>query len=310
MRNAHRVFRWVTLLLFGWATSVFAAGYYFEVGIGDECDPGAAWMSPLVHYQVVGACFDPAVLTIDVGDTVVFYQYAGMWYTGPHNVVADDGSFRCARGCDGEGGNGTPVTDGICTSVGCWSNDPAQRLGFMRKFNTPGIVKYHDEVTGAPGVIYVGVSPPPAPALNTIDSSYTGTWFNSAQSGMGFMVEVLPGSPMRMLASWLTFSPEGQSSWIVGLGPVDGNRAMLDATQTVGGGARFPPSFDPTRIATQNWGALTFTFTDCKNGRVDWSSALPGYGSGSMDLTRLTVPLGLTCIAGTAIAADAEGASP
>ena len=42
-------------------------------------------------------------------------------------------------------------------------------------------------------------------------------------------------------------------------------------------------------------GTLTFRFSDCNHGHVDWNSSVPGYGSGGMDLTRLTLPAGLTC---------------
>lgn len=50
-----------------------------------------------------GLNYLPATLTITVGDTVTFKNTAGL-----HNVVADDGSFRCANGCDndGQGGQG------------------------------------------------------------------------------------------------------------------------------------------------------------------------------------------------------------
>jgi hypothetical protein len=40
---------------------------------------------------------------------------------------------------------------------------------------------------------------------------------------------------------------------------------------------------------------LTFTFSDCNNGRVDFASTVPGFGSNSMSLKRLTLPLGLAC---------------
>ena len=83
-----------------------------------------------------------------------FYQYAENFFTGAHNVVADDGSFRCARGCDGEGGDGTPVSDSICDGMGFCRFNPI-RLGFTRTFNAPGIVVYHDEIGHASGVIVV-----------------------------------------------------------------------------------------------------------------------------------------------------------
>ena len=65
----------------------------------------------------------------------------------------------------------------------------------------------------------------------------------------------------------------------------------------VGGGGRFPPNFDAANVHQQNWGTLTFSFSDCDHGRVDWVSGVPGYGTGGMDLTRLTLPVGLTCTA-------------
>src|SRR6185295_17796818 len=79
-----------------------------------------------------GTTFSPQLLTIQVGDTVT-WTHVGSF---SHNVVADDGSFRCAAGCDGEGGNGTP-------SNSSWS--------FTRTFNTAGTVGYHCEVHGSPG---------------------------------------------------------------------------------------------------------------------------------------------------------------
>jgi len=296
----------LTVILFACATS--ALGNTYAVGIGDVCDPGQAWPSQYVPTQngyYAGACFSPAVLTINVGDSVHFYQYADTMFSGAHNVVADDGSFRCALGCDGEGGDGTPRSDSICTFRGCGHSPPDLFMSFTREFDVPGIVKYHDEVTGAPGVIYVGVSPPGA-----IDGGYTGTWFNSAHGGMGFMVEVLPGSPMQMLATWLTFSPEGAPLWIVGLGPIADGGATLQATQMVGSGARFPPNFDPANVGSQSWGTLTFAFSDCNHGHVDWSSTIPGYGSGEMDLTRLTQPAELNCTQATTVQSASGGMSP
>lgn len=47
--------------------------------------------------------FQPRELTIAPGDTVTWSNLGGH-----HNVVADNGAFRCANGCDGLGGNGAP----------------------------------------------------------------------------------------------------------------------------------------------------------------------------------------------------------
>jgi hypothetical protein len=142
---------------------------------------------------------------------------------------------------------------------------------------------------------------PHALSPGAIGSGFTGFWYNPAQPGHGFAVEVLPGTPMQMLASWMVFAPQGGQSWIVGLGPISGNQAVLQGSQAVGSGARFPPNFDSANVHTQAWGSLTFTFSDCNHGHVDWAATSPGYGSGGTDITRLTLPAGLTC---SATAAD------
>lgn len=66
--------------------------------------------------------FFPSNLTIQVGDTVNFVNTGGF-----HNVNANDGSFRCANGCDGSGGNGNPDSG--------WN--------FSLTFNEPGTIGYH-----------------------------------------------------------------------------------------------------------------------------------------------------------------------
>ena len=121
-----RKISWLVALLLFPGTTAFGANYI--VGIGDDC-------------PFVGVCFTPTPLTIQGGDSVTFYVYNSNFFSGPHNVVADDGSFRCAMGCDGEGGDGSP------RDFPQWS--------FTRTFNTPGIVAYHDEVSHASGVIVV-----------------------------------------------------------------------------------------------------------------------------------------------------------
>jgi hypothetical protein len=140
-----------------------------------------------------------------------------------------------------------------------------------------------------------------ASAVN-IDSGFTGAWYDPAQSEHGLFVEVLNNN--RFLAWWFTFNPAGtEQSWF-GVGTYRGNTAAVitQVTQTTDG--RWIPNFDPSKLVQIPWGTLTFTFTDCNNGRVDFNSAVPGYGAGSMTLARLTLPAGLTC---PAAASPAEG---
>jgi plastocyanin len=138
----------VCLLLLVLCAPPIAAQHF--VGLGDDCPE---------------ICFTPSTLTIRVGESVTFYVYCTNFFHGPHNVVADDGSFRCARGCDGEGGDGTPV--------GCTID-----ASFTRTFSSPGVVKFHDEMSSATGTIVV--SPGPAGSVVEFFNPELGHYFVTA----------------------------------------------------------------------------------------------------------------------------------
>ena len=92
--------------------------------------------------------FEPSQLTIQAGDTVTWVNDGGL-----HNVAANDGSFRCAVGCDATGGDGDP-------SSAAWS--------FTLTFDDPEVVDYVCEVhagLGMTGRIEVESenTPPPEP---------------------------------------------------------------------------------------------------------------------------------------------------
>jgi len=153
---------------------------------------------------------------------------------------------------------------------------------------------------GSPFVRIAGAKPDigafesqPAPVNSVvIGPGFTGSWFDPAQSGQGLMLEVL--SDNRLLAFWFSFNPAGdQQAWFGGVGTYSGNTATITDVALPTGG-RWIPNFNQNAIVLNPWGTLTFTFTDCNHGKVDFSS-VRGYGIGSMNLTRLTLPAGLTC---------------
>ena len=96
----------------------------------------------------VGNTFSPQELEIESGDAVTWSNGGGL-----HNVSADDGSFRCANGCDGEGGNGAP-------SFSSWE--------FSLIFTDEGDIPYFCEIHGLSGGIgmsgLITVVPEPSPA--------------------------------------------------------------------------------------------------------------------------------------------------
>lgn len=132
------------------------------------------------------------------------------------------------------------------------------------------------------------------PDKGTIDASFTGNWYDPSQSGHGLMVEVL--SDQRFLAYWFAYDPEGHQTWFGGLGTYSGNTATIDAIIPTGGIWFLTPTFAPVEIVPVPWGTLKFTFYSCRAGSVDFSSGYGQFGSGTMNLTRLTQPLGLDCL--------------
>lgn len=262
------------------AQSAFATNHVVQVG--GTTDDGGYYGGSTANLS-----FSPSSLPINVGDTVTFQNLGG----APHNVHADDNSFRCANGCDGDGdgGNGAP-------SANTWSDTIT--------FNTAGTVNYHCDEHQAMGmvgsIIVNAVAPPPG---KPITSATSGAWYNTEQSGSGFAIEILPNNVF--LAVWFVFTPDGSAqNWLyvqgtyttgsntITVAPVTGNNRSGVLLNT---GAAFPPNFDATDITTTQWGTMTFTFNDCNSGTVAWNSPLPGYGSGTMAISRLTGLAGLTC---------------
>jgi plastocyanin len=110
----------------------------------------AAPAAHAAHFDVQATSqltFVPATITITVGDSVTWTNTSGFM----HNVYAEDGSFRCANGCDDQGGDGTPS--------GSWT--------FTRVFNQVATIPYecqiHGQAYGMKGTIVVksAGSPPP-----------------------------------------------------------------------------------------------------------------------------------------------------
>ena len=104
----------------------------------------------IVNVGGANLVFSPQTVTIDPGDTVTFVNKGGY-----HNAVADNGSFRCAQGCDGAGGSGNASRANWVASV---------------TFTQPGTVGYFCEIHGAPNlgmfgtIIVQAPQPPPASA--------------------------------------------------------------------------------------------------------------------------------------------------
>jgi hypothetical protein len=79
---------------------------------------------------------------------------------------------------------------------------------------------------------------------------------------------------------------DGEQRWVIGTGPVTGNRAHVDLF--IGRAGEFPPNFDSNAVRVEPWGSADFTFEDTNLGSVSWTTGYAGFNSGSMPLSRLS----------------------
>lgn len=232
-------------------------------------------------YGGITYSFEPERLPIQAGDTVTWINQDNM----AHNVRADDGSFRCANGCDGEGGNGAPAFD--------WS--------YTRTFNDPGTIPYFCEAHGfAGGGGMSGVITVQAvePTFN-INFGITGTWVDPNKQGarQGFSLEVVPADPPAipndlLNAYWFTYAKGtpggvGKERWFNALGEIQGDHAEMTTVRCSGG-----VFDDPTAADCPVVGTTTATFTSCTEGTIAYAFDLSGdpaeETTGSFPITRGT----------------------
>ena len=117
----------------------------------------------------------------------------------------------------------------------------------------------------------------------------SGQWFNLNRDGEGIFLEVVrTNSGQQVAVSWFTYDTEGFQLWLVGNVPIDGETTTVTTPVVVTGGAKFGDAYDPADVQRQTWGTLTLAFNNCDSGLLSYASSVAGFGSGAIELTRLT----------------------
>lgn len=190
--------------------------------------------------------FDPAELTIEVGDTVTWTNEGGT-----HNVNAP-GFFRCANGCDGEGGNGDPASN-------LWS--------FSRTFDSQAEIDYVCDVHEAIGMVG---------SLSVVEAGGLTLTVEGACPGDA-MITVAGGTPNGRLV--MMFSDAAGNEQLPG-GPCAGMETGLEMINILtffdldgSGGATLTPTL-PSGACGLLLQALDVTTCDLSN-----TSTIPGGGT-------------------------------
>ena len=125
-----------------------------------------------------------------------------------------------------------------------------------------------------------------APQMQPVSEAalLSGSWYDPTHAGEGFNVEVL--SDGQVVVYWFSYDPEGNRRWFFGLGVIRDSKLAFDNMFTSSGGM-FGPDFDPAAVEFNPWGSLEMDLT-CEGGTATYNSTEEGFGSGTLNLVRLT----------------------
>lgn len=136
-----------------------------------------------------------------------------------------------------------------------------------------------------------------APGAFPVLDLHTGGWYDPANSGRGFGVEVANAAGSEtgplLIVYWYDYF-EGKQIWMNGVKSFAWGDSEVTVPMQITRGAQFGPAFRATDVVSdQAWGTLTVRFTACDRATFSYTSA---YGSGTMNLQRLTLPSRDSCV--------------
>jgi hypothetical protein len=123
-------------------------------------------------------------------------------------------------------------------------------------------------------------------SARSIDRFLTGSWYNPAQDGHGFSMEI--GADGLVVIFWYTYHPDGTPTFLVAIGQANGNTVTAQAYYNTG--MHFG-EFNPAHRMQTKWGTIMITFHDCASATVEYDSDFMhggvAFGTGSFPITRL-----------------------
>ena len=147
-----------------------------------------------------------------------------------------------------------------------------------------------DSNTGGTDASYMfEVSSDEQPDPFVVEPGTSAAWFDIANDGEGFMIEILENN--RAVMYWFTYDEEGEQAWYIAVGEVRGNRLLFEEVLRTSGGV-FGPGFDPDTVVTTTVGTANFLYESCDAGTMVYT--IDGR-KGRFNLQRLSTILGVEC---------------
>ena len=132
-----------------------------------------------------------------------------------------------------------------------------------------------------------------------VNPGLSGTWWNSARGGEGFVLEFgLSNGVLTLFASFYTYDNMGNQVWLTAQSTaIEGSEVTVSVFIT--SGPMWGDAFDTDDLVTTQWGTGTFSFPSCTSGTValmpsDEMEAM-GFTELSYDLTRDLLISGVAC---------------
>jgi peptidyl-prolyl cis-trans isomerase A (cyclophilin A) len=262
--------------------------------------------------------------------TIPNFMIQGGWLDTRFQIKARNPNPTVAS----EANNGVPNTPGaIALALGSTSTGQVQRNSGTTQFfiNTatnshldPDFTVFGRVVLGMPvvnaigngatmtslltspqGSITLGDVPRRLPTIRRAVTSngfpimnlHTGAWFDPANAGRGFSVEIAhPAGAEQagpvMVVYWYDFF-EGRQVWMTGVAAFAYGASEVTVPLQVSEGGQFGPAFDPAQVESDTgFGSVTIRFDSCEQGHFSYQTR---YGDGELQLARLTIPGGNTC---------------
>jgi len=121
------------------------------------------------------------------------------------------------------------------------------------------------------------------------DAKLSGTWYDPAHNGEGFVLEMLEDG--RAVVYWFSYDEAGAQRWFIGVGETVGATAVFSEL-LAGSGAVFGQDFDSGDVVLSHVGDLTISWSSCSQAIAQYT--VDGL-AGSQSLNRLTNVLGMEC---------------
>jgi len=249
----------------------------------------------LLETGITSSWYDPGhngegfLLEMLANNVAVMYWYtyddngAQDWYAAVGEVrgnrIVFPELYRISGGEFGPGFDPENISEQVAGSAsfiwsGCDQGDMSYQIGPQH-----GRMQL-SRITSLMGIECSNTQLPPV-----IDEGYlSGSWYDPTHNGEGFNLEVLADG--QVVVYWFSFDPEGKRRWFFGVGEIRDGKLVFDNMMTTSGGI-FGPEFDPDTVQTRSWGSLQLEL-DCHSGTATYSSTEEGFGSGVLDLVRLT----------------------